>query len=158
MTVEGLTQGAIAGPVLQVGREESFLVQEVNHLIEIPYSSQTGLATGKRIHHPFEVTVELGLGGPMLHLAQTTHEHLNVDFKWYRPHPEGGAAEQHYYTTKLIKAVLVKIGTENPNVLDPANKPFTHQHKLSFTYERIEWTYEPDGQSATDDWQQPSTA
>ena len=155
MTIEGPTQGAFEGPVKMKGREGTVLIQALNHEIVMPRSPQTGLSTGKRMHGPLVVTKEVDKISPQLYLALTTGEHMTVTLNWYRPNPEGGAAEELYFTTTLTNAVLVSIKEYIPNVLDPLSSSFTHMEDVGFTYEKIVWTYVPDGVEAEDDWQAP---
>ncbi|MBU1701599.1 MAG: Hcp family type VI secretion system effector [Candidatus Eisenbacteria bacterium] len=155
LTIEGMTQGAFEGPVKMKGREGTVLVQALVHEVLMPRSPQTGLSTGKRMHNPLVVTKELDKISPQLYLALVTGEHLTVTLKWYRPNPEGGASEQHYFTTTLTNAVLVSIKEYIPNVLDARNNNFTHMEDVSFTYEKIVWTFVPDGVESEDDWQSP---
>jgi len=158
MTIEGANQGAIDGPSQMTGREGSFLIQALDHQVRMPRSTQTGLSTGKRIHEPLRVTKFLDVATPKLYLALTTGEHMTVTLKWYRPHPMGGAAEEHYFTTVIEEAMLVSIQDGIPNVLDDRNTNFEHMETLAFSYRRITWTYEPDGVENSDDWHAPVEA
>jgi len=47
LTLEGANQGKIEGDVTQKGREKSILVYEIEHEIEIPRDTHTGMPTGQ---------------------------------------------------------------------------------------------------------------
>jgi type VI secretion system secreted protein Hcp len=137
MELTGENQGKIDGSCSQQGREDTILIEAMNHMVRIPRDPQTGLATGKRVHE-----------------ALTTGEHFSEVFiKWYRIDPTG--AEEHYFTHKLEDAILVDIKPWMPNCLDPGMGSYTHMEDLSFTYRKIIWTWEPDGIEAEDDWEVP---
>ena len=56
---------------------------------------------------------------------------------------------------KLSNAILTNMKSWTPNALDPNNKQMGHMEDLAFTYEKITWTYEPDGIEAEDSWLAP---
>ncbi|MBN1104074.1 MAG: type VI secretion system tube protein Hcp, partial [Deltaproteobacteria bacterium] len=50
MSVTGKNQGKIEGSCDIQGREGTILIYAVDHTVEIPRDTHTGLPTGKRIH------------------------------------------------------------------------------------------------------------
>jgi type VI secretion system secreted protein Hcp len=154
MELTGNNQGKIDGSVTQQGRENTILIEAMNHMVRIPRDPQTGLPTGKRIHEALTVTKVYDKSSPKLYQALCTGEHFSdVSIKWYRIDPTG--QEEHYFTHKLIDAILVDIKPWMPNCLDPSTESFSHMEDLSFTYRKIIWTWEPDGVEAEDDWEVP---
>ena len=154
LIVEGQNQGKIEGSVKIKGHEGKILVQAVDHTIEIPKSPQTGLPTGKRVHGPMRVTKEIDKSSPKLFQALTSGEQLKtVSLEFYRISPKG--TEEKYYTVKLSNAILTSAKSWTPNCLNPDNKQMGHMEDISLTYEKISWTYEPDGIEADDDWLAP---
>jgi type VI secretion system secreted protein Hcp len=77
----------------------------------------------------------------------------DVTLEFYRISPKG--TEEKYYTVKLSNAILTNMQSWTPNCLSLENKQMGHMENLSFTYEKITWTYEPDGIEAEDSWLAP---
>ncbi len=154
LTLEGEKQGKIEGSCVQEGREGTILVQALNHEVSIPRDAQTGLATGKRVHHPLTILKEFDKSTPLLYQALTSGEHMkSVEIKWYRIDATG--SEEHYFTTKLEDAIIVSIRPDMKNCLDPAWTDLPHLEEISFTYRKVIWRWEPDGIESEDDWRAP---
>jgi len=138
LVLEGQNQGKIEGSTKVKGHEGKILVQAVDHTIEIPKSPQTGLPTGKRVHCPMTLTKEIDKSSPKLFQALTSGEQMkDVTLEYYRISPKG--TEEKYYTVKLSNAIL------------------TNMEDVSFTYEKITWTFDPDGIEAEDSWLAPKS-
>ncbi len=156
MTLTGNTQGAdiCKGCCTMQGREDTILCQALNHEVYIPRDVQTGLPTGKRVHNALTVTKVFDQASPKLYQALTTGEQMSdVTMKYYRIDPSG--KEEHYFTIKLEKAIIVSIKPWIPNALDTSKDKFTHMEDLSFTYSKITWRHEAASAEATDSWQEP---
>jgi type VI secretion system secreted protein Hcp len=154
LSLTGKNQGKIEGSCDLSGREGTILVYALDHLIEIPRDTHTGLPTGKRIHMPMTVTKEVDKSSPKLYQALTSGEQLSeVVLDFYRISPQGN--EEKYLTTKLENAIIVSMEAFFPETFIPANEPFKHMEKVSFTYEKIIWTWQPDGIEAEDSWKAP---
>jgi type VI secretion system secreted protein Hcp len=152
--VEAVDQGKIEGSCEMAGREGTILAYAVNHGIHIPRDPQSGLASGKRIHGPFTITKETDKSTPLLYKALCKGEHLSqVLIKWYRISPTG--TEEHYFTHTLENAIIVSIKPYTPIVFLKENEPYRHMEEISFTYEKIMWTWEIDGVAAEDSWKTP---
>jgi type VI secretion system secreted protein Hcp len=156
MTIEGAKQGPIKGPSKIKGREDTFEVLAFNHEVTLPFESRTGAIAGKRVHHPMTTLKVVDDASPKLYKAISEGEHLKVEIKWYRPHPDGGAAEQHYFTTKLANAKLISIGPHMSNVNDKAQAGNGHLEQLSFVYDEITWTFAVSGVEHIDKWTEPA--
>uniref|UniRef100_UPI00047F47E0 type VI secretion system tube protein TssD n=2 Tax=Paraburkholderia mimosarum TaxID=312026 RepID=UPI00047F47E0 len=76
-----------------------------------------------------------------------------VMLEYYRTSPKG--TEEKYYTVKLSNAILTNVRAWTPNCLAPENKQMGHMEEISFAYEKITWTFEPDGIEAEDSWLAP---
>jgi type VI secretion system secreted protein Hcp len=154
LTLEGVNQGKIVGSCDQEGREGTILVQALDHEVSIPRDAQTGLATGKRVHHPLTVLKALDRSTPLLYQALTSGEHMkSVEIKWYRI--DSGGAEEHYFTTRLEDAIIVSIRPIIKNCLEPASQDLPHLEEVAFTYRKAIWRWEPDGIESEDDWRAP---
>jgi len=154
LSLEGENQGKIEGSCDISGREGTILVYALDHKVEIPRDTHTGLPTGKRIHMPLAVTKEVDKSSPMLFQALTSGEQLKeVTLDFYRISPAG--TEEKYYTIKLENAIIVSMDSFYPETFIMENQPFKHMEKLSFTYEKAIWTWHPDGIEAEDSWKAP---
>jgi len=153
ITATGASQGAIQGDVKQQGRENTILGYALDHTVEIPRDTHTGLPTGQRIHHPLSVTTEIGKHTPKIFQACSTGEPLDVTLDLYRINDKG--AEEKYYTVKLSKAIVIEAKEWFPETFVTDNKPYKHMQTISLSYEKIIWTFNPDGVEAQDDWNAP---
>jgi len=154
LSLTGKNQGKIEGSCDIKGREGTILVYALDHHIEIPRDTHSGLPTGKRIHLPMTITKEIDKSSPKLYQALTSGEQLSeVLLDFYRISPTG--TEEKYFTTKLENAIIVSIESFYPETFIPSNEPYKHMEKVSFTYEKIIWTWQPDGIEAEDSWKSP---
>lgn len=154
LTLEGEKQGKIEGSCDIKGREKSILVYQLDHKIGIPRDTHTGLPTGKRIHGALVITKEFDKSSPKLYQALCSGEHLKeVVLDFYRISPKG--AEEKYYTIKLNNAIIVDMRAWFPATMVKENEPFQHMEDVSFSYEKIIWTWVPDGIEAEDSWTAP---
>lgn len=154
LTLEGESQGKIEGSCEVQGHEGKILVQAVDHRIELPKNPQTGLPAGKRQHLGITLTKEIDKSSPKLFQAQCSGEQLkNVELEFYRISPRG--TEEKYYTIRLERAVITGSRTWVPNCLASDHRQFGHMEDVALTYEKIVWTWEPDGIEAEDSWLAP---
>lgn len=154
LSATGNTQGKIEGSCDIAGREGTILVYSMEHLINIPRDTHTGLPTGKRIHGALKVTKEIDKSSPKLFQGLCSGEQFSeVLLEYYRISPQG--AEELYYTVKLENAIIVDIKAWFPETLVKSNEPFKHMEDISFSYEKIIWTWVPDGIEAEDSWSAP---
>lgn len=152
--LEGNNQGAIDGSCTQKGRENSILVQGLDHEVAIPRSPQDGQPTGKRVHNPLTITKVFDASSPKLQQALCSGERIpKWEMKFYRISDTGN--EEHYFTIKLEDAIVVSMKTYYPNCLDAKLEQYRHMEDVSFTYGKIIWTWEIDGIEAEDDWKVP---
>jgi type VI secretion system secreted protein Hcp len=141
LTLTGKDQGPIEGSCDQQGHEGEIIVETFNHEITIPRDIQTGQPTGTSFHGPLTITKFFDKSSPKLYVALSSGERMEeVVIKWYQI--DLGGAWGHYFTTWLEGAVIVSIKPSMENCLDPANGPFGHMEDVSFTYQRIIWTWE----------------
>lgn len=151
MKIEGKNQGEIKGDCPQGGdKKDKVLVYAVEHLVEIPKDTHTGLPTGQRIHHPLTVTKHLDQATPKLCKACCTGEQCTVTLDHYRISADG--TEEKYFTIKLEDAIVVAVRKNTPLTFLPENKPYTDMEEVSFTYGKITWTYNDGNIEYVDDW------
>jgi type VI secretion system secreted protein Hcp len=146
MTLSGQKSGAVKGSVTQKGRENSIQVTGFDDEIISPRDPASGLPSGKRQHKPVTVTFELDQSAPILFNMMSTNENITqLEIKFWHPAPTG--VETQFYTVKLTNANIAQIRT--------ATDATTHNTMLevSFTYQKIQWTWVDGGITATDSWQ-----
>jgi type VI secretion system secreted protein Hcp len=156
----GVKQGAIdgwgswSGEDDQRGREGSSLVQEFEHKITIPRDPQSGLASGRRKHHPVQIVKRMDKASPKLYQALCEGERFSeVVFKWYRIDEKGAGGQVHYFTTTLEEAVLTEMKDWFPITADEGKAQYSHFESLAFTYRKIKWAWEDGTKIETeDDW------
>jgi type VI secretion system secreted protein Hcp len=156
LKIKGASQGEIKGDCTQSGRENSILVYSMDHEVEIPRDTHTGLPSGQRIHKPLKILKHKDQASPLLFQACCTGEHItSFELDFYRISDKG--VEEHYFTIKLDNAIIVNMREYTPVTFLEENKPYHDMEEVSFSYEKIVWTYETDGIEAEDDWKNPKS-
>jgi type VI secretion system secreted protein Hcp len=156
LKLKGANQGDIKGDCTQSGREKMILVYSVEHEVEIPRDTHSGMPTGQRIHHPLTILKHKDQASPLLFQACCTGEQItSLELDFYRINKTG--TEEHYYTIKLEKAIIVNLSSHTPVTFLEENKSYHDMEEVSFSYEKMVWTYEPDGIEAEDDWNAPKS-
>ena len=89
------------------------------------------------------ITKYIDKATPLLYNALVMNENLTrVVLTFYRPDRDGVPVV--YYTIELVNANIASIDTGFPNT-----------ENISFTYQRIIWTWTEGGIRAQDDWEAP---
>jgi type VI secretion system secreted protein Hcp len=134
---------AIAGTITISGQHsgnfgDGLKITGYSHEIVSPRDAASGQATGKRQHKPITITKEIDKSTPLLQRAIYTNETL---------------------TSVLIGLlspagkVMATVKLTNASVSDVTHHGNTET--ISFTYQKITWTYVDGGITAEDDWQSP---
>jgi type VI secretion system secreted protein Hcp len=155
MTATGVRQGLIKGGVTQRGLENWMQVLQMDHGVVSPRDPGTGLPTGQRIHKPLVVKLPVDQSTPRLIEALVSNENLtSVEVAFYRefPSPGGVTTRRKVFTIKLTNANVASVEESAPSAATPAGPTVLD---LSFTYQKIEWTWVDGGITATDDWEAP---
>jgi type VI secretion system secreted protein Hcp len=155
---KGQKSGQIKGSVTQKGREDSISLLGFSQEIVSPRDPQTGLPTGQRVHKPVVITKEVDKSSPILYNVLCTNENLTeLTIKFWSPQIKAGSgtgSEKQNYTIKLTNA--------NVASMDVLTQEFSHVdnlasakliEKLSFTYQKIEWSWTDGGITAMDNWE-----
>jgi type VI secretion system secreted protein Hcp len=151
MSINGSSQGDIKGDCPQGGdKKDKILVYGIDHTVEIPRDTHTGLPTGQRIHHPFTITKHKDQSSPKLFKACCTGEQSTVTIDNYRIKADG--TEEKYFTIKLENAIIVSQHEFTPITFLPDNKPYHDMEEVSMTYSKITWTYNDGNIEYVDDW------
>lgn len=155
LTVKGASAGEIKGDCTQAGREDKILVYSIDHFVEIPTDTHTGLPTGQRIHKPLRIFKHKDPASPLLFNACCQGEHISeflLDF--YRINPEG--KEENYFSIQLERAIVVQMREYTPMTFLPENKPYHDMEEVDFSYEKIIWRHIAANIEADDDWKVPT--
>jgi len=154
LKIEAEKQGQIKGSVTQKGREDSIMVIAVSHDIDSPRDAASGLATGKRRHGPFVITKELDKSSPLLYSVLVNNENIKSwKLQFWRPSPTG--AEVQNYTIELVNATIASVKFRMANNKNPELMKYAEYEEVSFTYQKIIWTWNDGGITAEDDWEAP---
>ena len=152
LTLSGTKHGPILGSVTQKGREGWIEVISLYHEIVAPRDPASGRPTGKRMHKPFSVTKPLDRSSPLLYDVLTNNENLtDVTLRLFRPHATG--VERHAFTVHLVNATISSIQFRLLNTRHARNGKMPELEEVSFTYQRIEWTWMEGNVTADDDWE-----
>ena len=153
MKVKGKSQGDIKGDCTQGGdKKDTILVYQIEHSVEIPKDTHTGLPTGQRIHHPFCIVKHKDKSSPKLYQACTKGEQCDVQIDHYRIKDTG--EEEKYFTIKLAEAIIVNMKEYKPMTFVEDNKAYHDMEEVCFTYSKITWTYNDGNIEYTDSWKQ----
>jgi len=115
------------------GREGWIEIYEYEHLVNSAYQ-----------HGPVTIVKETDKATVRLYKAFLEGAAIvEMDIRFYRPDQHGG--EEHYYTIRLENARISSMRGFMPDLLNGDNADHGHMEKISFTYQTIIWTYEPDG-------------
>lgn len=154
LRLRGQKSGDIRGSVTQKGREGTLPVVNVSHSIVSPRDPVSGLPTGQRMHKPFVVKLALDKASPLLFQILCTNENVTeVELKTWAPLTRLAATvspEVNIYTVKLTNANISSIDESTEK--DAAGVYHTFL-TVSFTYQKIEWTWTDGGITAEDDWE-----
>jgi type VI secretion system secreted protein Hcp len=160
LTLTGQKQGAIKGSVTQKGREGKIMVIAVSHEIISPRDPASGLPTGKRMHKPLVITKELDKASPLMQNLLVNNENISAfELQFWTPQisaATGTGMEKQHYTIKLTNANVASIAFRMANNKHPDLMKFSEYEEIAFTYQKIEWTWNEGGITATDDWESPN--
>ena len=114
------------------------MISGYSHQVTSPRDAATGLATGKRQHKPLTITKEIDKSTPLLMKAIFTNQTLPV-VQLSLNGSDGKAVATVRLTNAQISDHLQQGSTET----------------VSFTYQKITWTWVDGGVTAEDDWEAP---
>jgi type VI secretion system secreted protein Hcp len=155
LKLKGQKSGEVKGSVTQRGRENSIMVIAVQHEVVSPRDAASGLPTGKRQHKPITITKEVDKSSPVLYNILVTNENIpEWSLQFWQPSSSG--KEFQHYTIKLTNANIAGIRLEMLNNKYPENMQHKECEHISFTYQKIEWTWTDGGITAEDDWESPT--
>lgn len=112
---------------------------------------------GRRLHKPLTILKEVDKSSPLLWNALIRNENLPTwQLKFWRPSlvgASGTGAEEQYYTVDLVNASIASIREYMLQNNVPANVALPSMEEITFTYQKITWTWVQGGITASDDWE-----
>lgn len=153
--VKGQKQGDIIGSSTDPNHNGAIGIISVGHSIISPTDLATGQASGKRQHSPLVLLTHIDKATPKLYAALVNNENLpTVELDYWKANGDGSQTE--YFTIKLTNARVSSINLTNQNSADnPSSDRIAEYEEVSFTYQKIEWTWTDGGITASDDWVAP---
>jgi type VI secretion system secreted protein Hcp len=155
LRIKGQKQGEIKGSVTQKGREGTIMVIAASHSIVSPRDAASGLSTGKGQHEPFVITKELDQSTPLFYNMLVNNEIIvEWELRFWQVSP--ARVEVNHYTVQLMDANIVSIDFMMPNNRDPEFMKRAEYEEIAFTYQRIQWMWNQDGITSSDEWISPT--
>ncbi|HEY4348676.1 MAG TPA: type VI secretion system tube protein TssD [Gaiellaceae bacterium] len=151
LSMKGQRQGQIKGGVTEPGRLDEIAVYDLAYSLVSPRDSATGLPTGKRLHHPVQITCPTGLQTPKVFQAAATNENLTefkIDF-WL---PNRNGISTNAFRLELTNGSVAEFDLN----LEQEGGVEELLDQYSFTFQKIALTWLSGGISATDDWVSPT--
>jgi type VI secretion system secreted protein Hcp len=147
------SQGDILGSVTLAPHAGKILVTAVEHGLISPRDVATGQASGKRQHSPIKITKPLDRATAPLYRALVYNESIiEAQLQLFRPGPSG--QEEAYFTIDFWTGFVTSIDLLMPNNEDPTLQERDSFEVVSFVYQRIKWSWAPDGGlTAEDTWE-----
>jgi type VI secretion system secreted protein Hcp len=159
LTLKGQKQGAINGSVTQKGHENTIAVHAYSNTISSPRDLASGLPTGKRMHQPISILKDTDKSSPLLWSALVNNENLLTwQLQFLTPTVTGPnpGIEKLIYTITLTNANIASIREFMLDNEDPTKLNYPLREEITFTYQKIQWTWADGGITASDDWESPS--
>ncbi|WP_299015046.1 Hcp family type VI secretion system effector [uncultured Photobacterium sp.] len=157
LITEGAYSAESVGNTWQEAHVDEFLVQELDHVLTVPRDPQSGQPTGQRVHRPIVVTKQQDRCSPLLFNALVSGEKLpECKINFYRTSVSG--KQEHYYTIKLIDALLVDMQTRMAHCQDASTSDRVVEEVLKFTYRAIDVSHRAGSTAGHDDWRAPREA
>jgi type VI secretion system secreted protein Hcp len=144
LTAQGQQQGALKGDVTAKGREGSVALTTLAHELTSPRDPASGLPTGKLQHKPIVIAKVVDQASPQLLQAMVNNENLtSVRIELWR---SGAEVAAPYFVMVLTNATISDIAFAT------SNDGQSESEQLSFTYQKIVWSYPGSGASVESDW------
>ena len=141
----------IEGEVTQRGKEGQIEVFAFSHEVASAYDVPTGQATGKRSHSPLKTVTRISKATPRLAQALGTNQILKkVEIFFWRTTQTG--TEENYFKITIENCRVVSRRLWSPNKLDASTGSYIPLEEVSFTYQKITWTYTDGGIEYQDMW------
>lgn len=156
LRIKGAKQGDIKGSVTQKGREGMIRVIDFDYSVISPRDPASGLATGKRMHKPLTVTMELDRATPLLFQCIAGNETLtDVTLEIWGPQMK--AATGTGILVKVAEITLKNGGVASFHTKLVKGESATEKDLLvaevMLTFQTITITYPEGGTTGFDSWE-----
>jgi type VI secretion system secreted protein Hcp len=100
------------------------------------------------------ITKEIDRSTPLLYQALVNNESFTeVVLRFFGPDMKGTGKEIQIYTIKLTNANIISIVDDMANIKIAENIKLPLLEMISFTYQRIEWTWNDGDITSADSWE-----
>jgi len=138
LSVEGKSQGKIAGSSQRKDREGDIIVYDFKHEVLQPFQGEKQLGNAAILHQPVLLTKEVDQSTPKLYQALVEKEELAITFAWYR---YNNGNEKLYYQMKLEKANIVRIGPFTPSSSVDNAGALRFMESIQIVYNKVDWSW-----------------
>ncbi|MBL7812018.1 MAG: type VI secretion system tube protein Hcp [Bacteroidetes bacterium] len=158
LKITAANSGLIKGNVKIKGREDTIAVYAFDHSITSPRDPASGLPSGRRQHKPLIITKEIDPSTPLLYQVLVNNENISrLELNFWAPAASRIAgvagAEVNVLRIVLTNANIADIHAEMWNNRVAENATIPVLETVSFSYQKIEWTWLQGGITAMDDWE-----
>jgi len=135
-------------------REDSIECVSYRDHVATQRQSGAGVATGRRVHDPIEITKRIDRSTPLLFKALVQNEEIEGEFRFYRPAPTGDGSTEHFLTVEFRQGRITDIQREIQLTLDRSAEALPALEKVSILFGVVNVRYESTGVGHEDDWTQ----
>ncbi|MCD4737334.1 MAG: type VI secretion system tube protein Hcp [Bacteroidales bacterium] len=131
------------------GYEECSIVFDLDWGVHVPRDATTGMPSGNRQHQPLTVTKNIDKSSVCFITKICEHQHIPeiiLYLFWFNPN--NGAIEL-YYEIRMWNCIVVDF---SHGVVYTGNDKYAHTDVISFIYEKMRWSWIPDGIEYEDNW------
>jgi type VI secretion system secreted protein Hcp len=151
LTIKGQKQGTLKGS--SAHEKDATTVVSFSHDITSPRDAASGLSTGKRMHKPISVTIEVNSqSSPDWHDAALKNAVLPVVTLTLLTHPAAGQSAKVFETVNLKNAVITKLQEGLSDA--PASAAEKDRYlRLTIDYQQLNTVVvKSDGTTVNDEW------
>jgi type VI secretion system secreted protein Hcp len=142
--------------ISSMGREGTIECSSFGENGYTPIDAATGQPVASRQHRPITVVKRVDKSSPLLWKAWTNNEPVtSAVFRFYRPSPGGGGAEEQFLTVSLEGGIIAGMSVGSQDALVGGQNAPPAMESVTFTFSSITWTYEIGGATHTDSWVAP---
>jgi type VI secretion system Hcp family effector len=152
ISTEGVKQGKFKGGSSRKGWEGASECLHFHEEVKVPYDTNRGHSTGKRIWETLEIIKEVDPASPLYLTACCTNETIkSAVLKFWRPSKDG--KETNHYTITLTNAAVVSVEQWFGNDAAHTEERDTFEkEKIKFSFQQIDIVWTDGGKSFSDAW------
>ena len=108
-----------------------------------------GLPSGGMLTEGIQVRKRIDKASPLLQKAMATAETIEGRFEFFRPNPDGGGTEEHFFTVQIDNARVSRIVRRSPDALEGYQAGVPPYEEVTFLAGEVTLTNENGGQNYT---------